>query len=1316
MESSGGVAGAHGIVVLSIGVGSFDDGAGEEDLGFIQERMDEIRRAFEPLGARVEASLDGTEGEIDAFLRRQLVDEPEPAGVTVVHLIGHGRTDRNGRLSFVARDDREVDVYRWIEKAQQEVERDGNRRRVVFLVDTCSAGAATGRQPISELNGSRGVWALGASPSTLPTEQGRFSHWIATALTRVRGYDFTLNDEAVKFTAFVRELIQVARRDVPSWRMSLGFSLEQGDGDWPFLPNPRTVGLTTEQLRLRRRSLGYVPGEEELRKDLGTRIAAGEEIADAVYFHDRASGRGLVSASGREGFFSGRAAELKRYMAWQAGDGPLMTVTGAAGAGKSGLLGVIVCAAHPELRGNFHELWADVEPELPEVPDVVAVHARQRSVEQLLDTILRLTGLTPPVDEDDDVHGDERDTPEWTADLLRKALEREQKHRLIVLDAVDESTDPQAVLDLVADLIAPRSQRDLAAPAPCRILLGGRREVIDGLSAIDKMTHVAVDHIDLDTADPAAVEEDVRQYIKRLLATSECYATGPAEEFVGVLAKLGSERIVRGMRQDSQWGPFLLAGLYVHYLMTLENPPRDPAAADAYANRVSANLPDLLEAILKTRAAKYPALRAVLAVLARSKGDGMPRLTLRRCLQTLNADDITERELDETLREASPFLRTGVDRESKTLYRIFQQGLADYIRDRPLTRDPVDEVGSLALERKLLSEVVGPFMAGAGSVPADGWNAAEPYVLQHALGHVMAADTPEYAEKLLSDPYFLIRFDPRQDHRAIDMCRSDRAAEYLRLLSASWLAHGKLRGAADRAAVFAFDADRLGMREHRNRFALIAKEVAFQPEDAEHSLLWAAGGRVDLSSRFIETPSSSAHDLKFSPSGSLLAVASPQGVQVLETETWQQVTPLFGTSLGDEFDRWAERVAFSPDGRRLALTTMVWTRNIQLWDVQNRVLVGKPWNGQTGAVRTVAFSHDSRRIAVGSRELGISVWDVSSDEPVEVARPADGEHPGEVRFSPDGRFLAMCGPRGVTLWGTQTWEPELLSTDETRHITFSTDGRFLAGATREGVVLWSCEAYEVVNRLSTEGAFTHLDFSADGALLALGNWDSLHVLDVTSGEEVSCLIEADAHIAGVAFHPLLNRVLVSADFDGALRVWKGFGEEKDVPQLTRFDSDYATASPDGRIVAAVDKNEKRLTLRDTTTGNELTTMKLREHEVELFFSPDSLLLVATAYHTEFIQVVRTGSMSSPEPQTVLLGGTPTMHVPVVFSPDSRLFAMAVREPRSRAWNLKIWETQDLHLTTRIPLSGSPDTFGFAGPDKVLIGIDGALAVYAVSPA
>ncbi|MFD7132307.1 hypothetical protein [Streptomyces sp. NPDC059894] len=1305
--------GARTVSLLSIGVGSFEDGSTMEELDFVSTRMADVQWAFDPFGVKVEPPcLDGTEGEIDALLRRRLVDDRDQADISVVHLIGHGHRDRNGRLGLVARDDRVVDIDRWIEKAQQEIERDGNRRRVVFLVDTCSAGAATGRQSLAEQNAERGVWALGATISSLPTEQGRFSHWITTALQQIRDEDYTLNDDSVSFTEFVRQLIAVGRQIKPSWRISLGFNLEQGDGDWPFLPNPKKVGLTADEVRMRRRSLGYVPGEEDLRKDLGTRIAAGEEVEDAVYFYDRASGRGLVSANGTEGFFSGRAAELRRYVEWQAGDGPLLTVTGAAGAGKSGLLGLIVCAAHPELRDRCHDLWAHAGPGLPEVPDVVAVHARQRSGQQLVDRIVRLADLALPKEDEQEDPGENTDRTDkaeeqeevrWTPELLRKALEQEGKKRLVVIDAVDESSDPQSVLDLVAVLVAPGKRRDRSSAAPCRVLFGGRREVVDALYFDIQMAELTGERIDLDSADPATTEEDVRRYIERLLRTAEVYTTGPSAEFVVLLAKLGAKNIVGGLRQDSPWGPFLLAGLYTHYLLTLRTLPENESIAKAYGGQASADLPQLLEAVLT----EHPAARAVLAVLARSKGDGMPRVTLRRCLGALNAHDITDAELEKTLREASPYLRTGADRESKTLYRIFQQGLADYLRDHPSGSDPVDGQESLALERSLLSKIVEPFAAGPEGRSADRWHLAEPYVLQHALGHVMAADAPEVAEALLTDPYFVIRFDPREDHRAIDLCHSEEAAVHRRLLSASWQAHRDLRSAADRASVFLYDADRLGMPDQCALFSGIVADVALQPEEAAHSLRWAIGGRVDDSSQFIQTAAGFSSSLAVSPGGDLLAITTDGSVQLLETETWRQVARVPGAALGASVNR----VAFSPDGRFLAFSAPTWTRNVQLWDVHHRVFLGRPWEEdtcRTGTPSALAFSRDGRMLAVASRELDVSVWDIGDGGPTEAKRLPGSRAASQVLFSPEGHLLAVCGEEGTTLWHTDTWQPVPLTHLETAAVAFTPHDRLVALLHTDAITLWS---YDTLRRTTRIPLRTHLfgrvTFSQDGSLLAVTDWSTVQVIEVATGAQVK-LVESLDHILGAFFHPAHPRLLVSAHSDGRLRLWKRFARDTAVPPLPRFHSVDAVASPDGRLVAAVDQDDV-LNLYDSLTGQRLETVPIGRSNpsADLYFSPDSRTVVAVA-GGDRVHVVRLGP-TSPTNDILRLGSP--YRPSFAFSPNSRRFALGGRETGSDAYTVRVWDVATLRVTHRIPLPGSPEALGFVGSDRLLVALNGGIAVY-----
>ncbi|MFE1901394.1 hypothetical protein [Streptomyces yangpuensis] len=1290
-------------MVLSIGVGGFDEGSEMEDLGFVPARVEEVQEAFRSFGAKGLTALDRTEGEIDALLRKWIVDERKSADVLVVHLIGHGRADRGGRLSLVAHDDRDVDVDRWIEKAQQEAERSGDQRRVVFLVDTCSAGTATGRQPISELDGRRGVWSLGASVSSSPTERGRFSGWIASALDVLRYRDFAPDVGTVGFTHFVKELIAQVKADT-TWRMSLGFSVEQGDGEWPFLPNPLTLRNTPEQIRLQRRSLGYVPGE-----DLGDRIAAGEEITDGLYFIDRASGRGLFSTDHGTGFFSGRAAELKHYLAWLDGDSPLLTVTGAAGAGKSGLLGLIVCAAHPHLRRTVRALWEPAGGDLPEVPDLVAVHARQRSMQQVMTAIADQGGLAVPRgdgtdDEAPDQAGGGSEPVAWTYGRLREALRREGRHRLIVVDAVDESTEPWAVLRLVSALVSPAERDGAASVAPCRILLGGRREVTAELSDTAETSGIAVDRIDLDTAEPVALQDDVHRYVKGLLTASKPYSYGPPSGFVDYLAKQGAQNIVRRLRPDSPWGPFLIAGLYVHYLVTLKNPPQDEATARAHTLAASAELPHLMEAVLAARKDEFVSLRSVLAVLARSQGDGMPQTTLRRCLRALGAGEVSDRAFLATLREATPFLRTGVDPESDVaLYRIFHQGLADYLREHPVSSDPVDAAQSLDLERRLLSEIVGPFVADADRA-GERWSSAEPYVLRHALGHVTRADSPAYAETLLTDPYFLVRFDPRQDPGAMDLTRSERASEYVRLLSASWSVHSQLGNASDRASVFAFDAHRLNLPEHHARFTGIGAEVALRRGEA-HTVLWAEGGQLDSSARCIEHRDAMVHSLAFSPDGTLLAAATTSGVKVTDTETWQSVGPLLGNE--DTSD-----VAFSPDGRLLAFGARRWTRNVRLWDVRRRALVGEPWACRTGAVRALAFSPDSRHIAVGSTDLDVSVWDVTGERPVETARMEFSGSVTQVCFSPDGLLLAASGTSGLIVWRTEDWHPTSLSTHSTQGVAFSADGRLLAALGGTGVGLWTGDTLEHLRVVDAgSGGLRHnLAFAADGSVLAIGTLKSIDVVDVESGRFTSHQTSIKANTTSLAFHPSDPSMLVSGDATGRVRVWKATAPSGAVPRLTQFGSAGAVGSPDGRLIAVVNRTTSCLELRDPATGRTLASAAPLGSALQLAFSPDSRTLGAVTY-SRVLHIVRTGSLPPPPAETLPIEGTAVYESPLAFSSDSRLFALAVEERPSRNCVIKVWDAHELRLVQRIPLPGRPSSIGFAGPDKLFATIDGAVAVY-----
>ena len=133
-------------------------------------------------------------------------------------------------------------------------------------------------------------------------------------------------------------------------------------------------------------------------------------------------------------------------------------------------------------------------------------------------------------------------------------------------------------------------------------------------------------------------------------------------------------------------------------------------------------------------------------------------------------------------------------------------------------------------------------------------------------------------------------------------------------------------------------------------------------------------------------------------------------------------------------------VAFSPDGDRLASGSLDHT--VRLWDMKEQRLI-TTLKGHVSRVFSVSFSPDGKKLRLGSLDGTVKVWDATESEGSEVFDRHLGSY-ASVAFSHDGRLLARSelGGGKTTVWDAHTWTR--LADIPQRLSGFSPDGKLLA--------------------------------------------------------------------------------------------------------------------------------------------------------------------------------------------------------------------------------------------------------------------------------
>jgi WD40 repeat protein len=492
--------------------------------------------------------------------------------------------------------------------------------------------------------------------------------------------------------------------------------------------------------------------------------------------------------------------------------------------------------------------------------------------------------------------------------------------------------------------------------------------------------------------------------------------------------------------------------------------------------------------------------------------------------------------------------------------------------------------------------------------------------------------------------------------------------------------------------------------------------VAFSPDGndiasgSEDGTVKVWDARTGEEKRTLSTSLKWVTSVSFRPDGKRLAVGTNFGeVKIWETATGEEVLSL--QKLGQ-----VSGVAFSADGMRLATGCR---ERVQVWDAQTgkQALLMRCMN----PVLSVAFApvgnvlvsgggvgvHGSNSFIPGE----LNVWDAKTGELLTSLKGTLGAI-RSVAFSADGKRLVSGDEAGtVQVWDelTRPQGPLVVwkgSQAPVRSVTFSPDGRVVVGGNQHtGVAAWDAGTGQAQRSFAVGGDFfsagsagfgdrfllggvSSLAISPDGSHLVIGHEKTLKVWDRGTGKQVLSIEGHSDEVTSAAFSRD-GRWIASGSLDRTVCLWDGT-TGKHIRSLEGHTKPVTSVafSPDGRRLASAswDNTVKEWNLE---TGQEERSLEGHTGEVMgVAFSADGRRLVSGGYD----RTVRVWDADTGR-QLLLLEGHELGVTSVLFTPDGKRVLSSSNDGTVRVWEAATGNVVLLlrgHTDAVLSLALSPD--------------------------
>jgi WD40 repeat protein/serine/threonine protein kinase len=373
-------------------------------------------------------------------------------------------------------------------------------------------------------------------------------------------------------------------------------------------------------------------------------------------------------------------------------------------------------------------------------------------------------------------------------------------------------------------------------------------------------------------------------------------------------------------------------------------------------------------------------------------------------------------------------------------------------------------------------------------------------------------------------------------------------------------------------------------------------------------------------------------------------------------------------------------ISLNLDGKRIASGSA--DRSIKVWNWVTGKELMTISKAHENEITCVSFSPDGTRLVSSDGSGEIKVWDVTSGNKV-MTLEGHNDWVFSTALSLDGKHIASTayGNKMIKVWDMETGD-KIMSLcgheEDIYSVAFSPDSKLIvSGSSDRTIKVWDMAGGdEVMTMMGHHDGVSPVLFSPNGKLFASGSSDNtIKIWNATTGDELITLRGHDGPIESIAFSPDANYI-VSGGMDNKIKVWNTATGEQTM-NLCGHEGFVTSVlfTPDGnRIISG--SWDGTIKVWDLTIDRELTKfLGHRSLIASIAFSPDGNRIVSRSEDGK----VKVWDVASATEVMTLRGGRGIHLNSIAFSPDGRSIFSGSMDNTIKVWDAETGdEVETLH--------------------------------------